>query len=233
MWVLSKDEFIQSKFPADKSGLNVIFADDITPYKQRKVKILNGAHTAMVPVAYLCGVDTVGESLEDKEISTFIRQLIFDEIKPTIALPEDQMQAFAESVLERFQNPFVRHELMSIALNSTTKFKTRLLPSYNHYVAKFGKAPNHILFAFAALVTFYKGVRGEEQIALKDDQQYLDFWAELWQNKDMNVIAQKALGNVSIWEQDLATEQNVQLVAGYLKDIQAKGMRKAMRKIIK
>jgi len=233
LWVLSKDEFIQSKFPADKSGLNVIFADDITPYKQRKVKILNGAHTAMVPVAYLCGVDTVGESLEDKEISTFIRQLIFDEIKPTIALPEDQMQAFAESVLERFQNPFVRHELMSIALNSTTKFKTRLLPSYNHYVAKFGKAPNHILFAFAALVTFYKGVRGEEQIALKDDQQYLDFWAELWQNKDMNVIAQKALGNVSIWEQDLATEQNVQLVAGYLKDIQAKGMRKAMRKIIK
>ncbi len=233
LWVLRKDEFIQSKFPADKSGLNVIFADDITPYKQRKVKILNGTHTAMVPVAYLCGIDTVGESLNDEDISTFVRQLVFDEIKPTIALPEDQMQAFAESVLERFQNPFIRHELMSIALNSTTKFKTRLLPSYNDYIAKFEKEPTHILFAFSALVSFHKGVRGKDAIALKDDQKYLDWWKELWQNEDYTVIAQKALGNVSIWDQDLATPNNVKLVAGYLKDIQTNGMRKALQKIIK
>lgn len=232
LWVLKKDEFIQNKLPADKSGLNVIFANDIVPYKQRKVKILNGAHTAMVPVAYLCGIDTVGEALADKEISTFIRQLIFEEIKPTITLPEDEMQAFAESVLERFQNPFVRHELMSIALNSTTKFKTRLLPSYNDYVAKFGQIPNHILFAFAALVTFQKGVRGKEIIAIKDDQQYLDFWAELWTSSDMTEIARKALSNVALWEQDLATPTNVELVAKYLTDIHTNGMRKAMQKVI-
>ena len=233
LWVLKKDEFIQSKLPADKSGLNVIFADDITPYKQRKVKILNGAHTAMVPVAYLCGIDTVGEALNDKEICTFIKQLIFEEIKPTIALPEEEMTAFANSVLERFQNPFVRHELMSIALNSTTKFKTRLLPSYNDYLAKFGTVPTKILFAFSALVTFQKGVRGKEKIAIKDDQQYLDFWAELWQEDDMHVIARKALGNVALWEQDLATQQNVELVAGFLADIQTNGMRNAMNKLIK
>ena len=232
LWVLGKEPFVQSKLPADKSGLNVIFADDITPYKQRKVKILNGAHTAMVPVAYLCGIDTVGQALSDQEICTFIKQLIFDEIKPTIALPEQEMTAFANSVLERFQNPFIRHELMSIALNSTTKFKTRLLPSYNDYIAKFGKVPSHILFAFAALVTFHKGVRGEQKIALIDDQQYLDFWAQLWKNNDMKVIAQQALGNTAIWQQDLATPQNVELVAKYLEDIQTNGMRNAMNKLI-
>ena len=127
LWVLQKDAFVQEKLPADKSGLNVIFADDITPYKQRKVKILNGSHTAMVPVAYMSGIDTVRESVEDDDVGRFVQELVNDEIKPTIDLPKDEMDAFASSVIERFKNPFIRHELMSIALNSTTKFKTRLL----------------------------------------------------------------------------------------------------------
>ncbi len=146
LWVLQKDAFVQEKLPADKSGLNVIFADDITPYKQRKVKILNGSHTAMVPVAYMSGIDTVRESVEDDDVGRFVQELVNDEIKPTIDLPKDEMDAFASSVIERFKNPFIRHELMSIALNSTTKFKTRLLPTYNDYRAKFGKSPKHILF---------------------------------------------------------------------------------------
>ncbi len=232
LWVLSQNDFVQSRFPADKSGLNVIFAEDIVPYKQRKVKILNGAHTAMVPVAYLCGIDTVGEALADEQISEFVRKLVFDEVKPTIDLPEEEMQAFAKSVLERFQNPFIRHELMSIALNSTTKFKTRLLPSYNDYVARFGNVPKCILFAFASLVTFHKGVRGNQPIALNDEKQYLDFWKQLWQSDDMTEIAQKALGNVDVWGQDLATDCNVKLVAEYLQDISTNGMRNALKKVI-
>ena len=232
LWVLKKEPFVQSKLPADKSGLNVIFADDITPYKQRKVKILNGAHTSMVPVAYLCGLDTVGEALADADVGQFIREIIFDEIKPTIDLPQDQMESFANSVLERFQNPFIRHELMSIALNSTTKFTTRLLPSYNDYLARFGKTPKHIMFAFAALTAFHKGKRGEEDIKIQDDAKYIEFWHEVWSKKTFTEIAKAALSNTDAWQQNLATKENVKLVAGYLKDIDTLGMRKALRNFL-
>ncbi|MDE6373689.1 MAG: tagaturonate reductase, partial [Clostridia bacterium] len=111
LWVLKKEEFVQRVLPADKTGLNVIFADSIKPYKQRKVKILNGSHTAMVPVAYLCGIDTVGEAVNDKVIGKFVRDFVFEEVNPTIDLPQDQMVAFANSVIERYQNHVIRHEL--------------------------------------------------------------------------------------------------------------------------
>ena len=229
LWVLQKEPFVQEKLPADKSGLNVIFADDITPYKQRKVKILNGSHTAMVPVAYLSGIDTVRESVEDADVGQFVAELINDEIKPTINLPQDQMDAFANSVVERFKNPFIRHELMSIALNSTTKFKTRLLPTYNDYRAKFGKSPKHILFSFASLVVFYRGKRGDADIALADDPKYIEFWKELWQMNDYSAMAKKALGAEDLWEQSLDVDDNAQLVAGYIESIVKNGERKALQ----
>lgn len=230
LWVLQKEPFIQSKLPADKSGLNVIFADDITPYKQRKVKILNGSHTAMVPVAYLSGIDTVRESVSDPDVGKFVQGLVNDEIKPTIDLPKDQMDAFANSVIERFMNPFIRHELMSIALNSTTKFKTRLLQTYSDYRAKFGKSPKHILFSFASLCVFYKGKRGDEDIKLQDDQKYLDFWKQLWTKTDYTDIAKTALCQNDIWEQDLsADDDNVAVVAGYIKNIVENGERAALK----
>ncbi|MDE6731741.1 MAG: tagaturonate reductase [Oscillospiraceae bacterium] len=230
LWVLQKEAFVQSKLPADKSGLNVIFADDITPYKQRKVKILNGSHTAMVPVAYLSGIDTVRESVEDKDVGKFVQGLVNDEIKPTIDLPKDEMDAFASSVIERFLNPFIRHELMSIALNSTTKFKTRLLPTYNDYRKKFGKSPKHILFSFASLVVFYRGKRGSEDIALNDSPEYLDFWKNLWTKTDYTDIAKTALCQKDIWEQDLAADDgNVEAVAKYIENIVTNGERAALQ----
>lgn len=230
LWVLQKEPFIQEKLPADKSGLNVIFADDITPYKQRKVKILNGSHTAMVPVAYLSGIDTVRESVTDPDVGKFVQGLVNEEIKPTIDLPKDQMDAFANSVIERFMNPFIRHELMSIALNSTTKFKTRLLQTYSDYRAKFGKSPKHILFSFASLCVFYKGKRGDEDIKLADDQKYLDFWKELWTKTDYTDIAKTALCQKDIWEQDLsADDDNVAVVAGYIKNIVENGEKAALK----
>lgn len=230
LWVLQKEEFVQSRLPADKSGLNVIFADDITPYKQRKVKILNGSHTSMVPVAYLCGIDTVREAVTDEDAGKFVQGLVNDEIKPTIDLPKDEMDAFANSVIERFMNPFIRHELMSIALNSTTKFKTRLLPTYNDYRKKFGKSPKHILFSFASLCVFYKGKRGDEDIKLADDQKYLDFWKELWTKTDYTDIAKTALHQKDIWEQDLAADDdNVTVVAKYIENIVKNGEREALK----
>lgn len=232
LWVLKRDEFIQRILPLDKSGLNVIFAEDIKPYKERKVKILNGSHTAIVPIAYLCGIDTVGESVADKDVRKYLTELINDVIKPTINLPFDEMNAFANSVIERFENPFIRHELMSIALNATTKFATRLLPTYNHYLAKFNRVPNHILFTFAAMCVFYKGKRGTHDIALADSAENLAFWNSVWQSSDMMSVATTALQNEALWGQNLATKQNVAQVADYLQDITANGMRVALQRFL-
>lgn len=232
LWVLQKEPFVQEKLPADKSGLNVIFADDITPYKQRKVKILNGSHTAMMPVAYLSGIDTVREAVTDEYVGRFVSELANDEIKPTIDLPEDEINKFAADVMDRFRNPFIRHELISIALNSTTKFKTRLLPTYNDYRAKFGKSPKHILFAFASLVVFFRGKRGDEDIPVKDDPAYLDFWKEVWQLSDCADIAKKALSAADLWGQDLDEDDNLQTVAGYIKNIVENGQQAALKEFL-
>ncbi len=236
LWVLKKEPYIQSIFPADSTGLNVIFADDIKPYKQRKVKILNGSHTAMVPVAYLCGIDTVGEAVNDPTIGKFVRDFVFDEVNPTIDLPQDQMVAFATSVIERYQNPYIRHELMSIALNSTTKFRTRLLPTLTDYVRIKGKLPLHLVFAFAALCLFHKGKRGDEAIALKDDPALLEHWTKMWNEcgTDYKKFAKEALGWKEAWEMDMNTIHPAlaDTVAGYLKEMEQKGMRAAVEEFV-
>ncbi|MBD5631992.1 MAG: tagaturonate reductase [Clostridia bacterium] len=232
LWVLKKEAHVQKVLPADSTGLNVIFADDIHPYKQRKVKILNGSHTAMVPVAYLCGIDTVGEAVNDKVIGKYVRDFIFDEVNPTIALPQDQMTAFANSVIERYQNPYIRHELMSIALNSTTKFKTRILPTLTDYVKLKGELPQHVLFSFAALVEFHKGKRGSEDIALKDDPAYLEKWKKLWSefNGDYEKLAHDALAWKEAWDCDMNEihPDICAVVAKYLSAIDRKGMKAAV-----
>ena len=232
LWVLKKEEFVQKVLPADSTGLNVIFADSIKPYKQRKVKILNGSHTAMVPVAYLCGIDTVGEAVNDKVIGKFVRDFVFEEVNPTIDLPQDQMVAFANSVIERYQNPYIRHELMSIALNSTTKFRTRLLPTLEDYIRIKGGLPLHLVFAFAALAEFHKGVRGNEKIALNDDPALLAHWAKLWAEfgGDYTKLAREALGWKEAWGVDMNTlhPDITSAVAGYLQAMDTKGMRAAV-----
>lgn len=236
LWVLKKEPFVQKVLPADKTGLNVIFADDIHPYKQRKVKILNGSHTAMVPVAYLCGIDTVGEAVNDKVIGKYVRDFIFDEVNPTINLPQDQMTAFANSVIERYKNPYIRHELMSIALNSTTKFKTRLLPTLLDYVKIKGELPKHLLFSLAALIAFHRGKRGNEDIALNDDPAYLAKWKGLWANfdGDYEKLAKDVLGWKEAFDMDINTVHPdiTKTVAKYLKDIQTKGMNKAVEEFV-
>lgn len=236
LWVLKKEAHVQKVLPADSTGLNVIFADDIKPYKQRKVKILNGSHTAMVPVAYLCGIDTVGEAVNDPVIGKFVRDFVFEEVNPTIALPQDQMIAFANSVIERYQNPFIRHELMSIALNSTTKFKTRLLPTLTDYVKIKGTLPRHLLFAYAALVVFHRGKRGDADIALNDDPAYLAKWKELWAdfNGDYNKLAHDALAWKEAWDMDMNTihPEITATVAKYIEAICVKGMRAAVEELV-
>lgn len=241
LWVIDgktvKD--LETKLPTAKAGLNVLFVDSIKPYKERKVKILNGSHTCLVPVSYLSGIDTVRETIEDKQLNQFVLDFIFNEVVPTINIPRDQMDSYANSVLERYGNPFVRHELMSIALNSVTKYKTRILPMVLQNLEDLKHFPDHALFSLAALMVFYRGKRGEEDIKLADDAWALDMFKELWADFDgskaaCGKIAQHVLSLKSHWEVDLTKYDGVlEFVTDCLYEITSTSMREALAKQVK
>lgn len=160
LWVIESPRDISGEFPLPEAGLPVIFTEDQKPYKQRKVRILNGAHTSFVLASFLCGHDTVKESMEDGDIRQFLERTIFHEVIPTLTLPEEELKEFAEAVIGRFDNPYVKHALLSISLNSVSKWRARCMPSLLGYVEKFGRLPRRLAFSLAALMAFYGGLEG-------------------------------------------------------------------------
>ena len=205
LFVIQGPQWLKQKLKLDQVDLNILVVDDIKPYKERKVGILNGAHTAMVPVAYLAGLKTVGESMDDPQIETFVKNLINQEVIPTLSLDKEQLVQFADEVLKRFRNPFIKHELMSISLNSLTKFKTRLLPQLLTYSQRFNKPPKYISFSLAALIAFYRGQYQGQAISLTDDAHLLEKfkeWQPLYQH-DVKTLVSNVLKMTDHWGQDL------------------------------
>ena len=157
LWVIETDHDIEKELPFSKADLNVIITKDkLEMYRTRKVRILNGAHTSLVPYALLSGLDTVKSCMDDETMREHIRKCVFDEIIPTLDLPRDELVDYANNVLIRFSNPYIKHYLSSIALNSVSKFKVRVLPSILEYNKRFGKLPETLTFAFAKLIEFYR-----------------------------------------------------------------------------
>lgn len=238
LWVIEGPQWIKKELPTEKAGLNVKFVDDVTPYRTRKVRILNGSHTALVAVAYLYGIDTVSESVNHEVVGKYLKGVMYDEIIPTLDLPADELKYFAGAVLERFQNPFVKHYLMSIALNSMSKFETRDLPSLLEYVNRKGVLPKKLVFSLAALIEFYKGKRGEETIKLADDADILDLYKSLWSNcdgteKSLRNIVTSVLGYEKNWKQDLNKVPGLtDAVTNYLVKIEKLGMKEAIKEVI-
>ena len=159
VWVIQGPKAIAAELPLAEAGLDVIWTNDLKPYRTRKVRILNGGHTASVLAAYLAGLDTVEEMTKDRQISAFLRRVLFDEIVPQVPLPEAERRAYAATILERFANPFIRHELLSIALNSVSKWVVRVLPTVEDWVKDGKPAPDGLAFSLAALLWFYRGQR--------------------------------------------------------------------------
>ena len=205
LWVIEAPDPVQKELPFAMARLNVKFVEDLTPYRIRKVMILNGAHTAMVAYGYLSGRRTVKECLEKEPMASFVGEIIFEEILPTLNLPKAELISFAKNVLERFQNPYIRHELLSIALNSISKFRVRVLPSILKYYELNDKLPENLVKAFAALIVFYKGNYGGREIPLKDDPSNITFMSEVWKGEDLEVLVSKILSNTDFWNQDLTT----------------------------
>ncbi len=133
LWVIEGPDFLRKEFPLDRVGMNVVWTEDMTPYRTRKVRILNGIHSMTAPIALGSGIETVREALSDPVLSAFIRSTLHEEILPVLPLPKEELEVYAESVLERFANPFIRHQWTSIALNSCAKFRARVLPTILEY----------------------------------------------------------------------------------------------------
>lgn len=214
-------------------NLNILIVDDLKPYKMRKVGILNGAHTAMVPVSYLYGIDTVREAMENDDIRNFIELAIDEEIIPALDMDEKELKEFKDAVVNRFKNPYVKHMLMDISLNSMAKYKSRILPQVLETYKRTGKLPKRLLFSLAALIRFYKGVRENgDAIQLRDDKHHLDMYADLWQENNYENIAKSVLGLENHWDMDLnSVEGMTELVAKYLENIDKNGVKKALEEV--
>ena len=191
LWVIETDFDIDKELPFSKAGLNIIVTPDkLEMYRTRKVRILNGAHTSLVPYALLSGLDTVKSCIDDATMNEHIRKCVFDEIIPTLDLPKDELLSYANSVLERFGNPYIKHYLSSIALNSVSKFKVRVLPSILEYIKRYNKMPETLLFSFAKLIEFYKTDMTNDAADV----------VEFMKNNDTAAI----LANASLWGEDLS-----------------------------
>ncbi|AFJ46796.1 tagaturonate reductase [Shimwellia blattae] len=234
LFVIQGPKSLAQELRLDKLALNVLIVDDIKPYKARKVAILNGAHTALVPVAFLAGLDTVGEAMNDTRICAFVEQAISDEIIPVLDLPHDELVSFAQAVTGRFRNPYIRHQLLSIALNGMTKYRTRILPQLLAYQAQNGQLPKRLTFALAALIAFYRGMRNGESYPLQDDAHWLERYESLWSRYSDKQITLRSLVDTVLsdsahWEQDLTkVPELVDTVTRDLDTILTKGMRFAV-----
>ncbi len=234
LWVIEAPKEIAEEFPADKAGLNVLFVPSEAPYHERKVTLLNGPHTVLSPVGYLSGLNTVRECCEDETIGAFVHKVMYEELLPTLNLPEEELRKFAGDVLERFKNPFVKHFVTSIMLNSFPKFKTRDLPGLKTYLERKGELPKGIVLGLAGICTYYKGgKRGDDEIVVNDDEAIKNLLLELWASGDVAAVAKGVLGAEFIWDEDLNSVPGLtELLTADLALIQKEGMRAAVKSIL-
>ncbi len=233
-WVIEAPESVAKEFPADKAGLNVLFVPDEDPYHKRKVTLLNGPHTVLSPVGYLSGLDTVREICEDAVLGKFVNKAMNEELMSTIDLPADQLKQYSADVMERFRNPFVKHFVTSIMLNSFPKFKARDLPGLKIYTEKNGQLPAALTLGLAGIITYYKGgKRGSDEITPNDDAAIIDLLKNLWTTGDIKKVTEGVLSAEFIWGEDLNKIPGLTAkIENYLTAIQEKGMLEVVKTIV-
>ncbi|MBW4081905.1 tagaturonate reductase [Paenibacillus sp. S150] len=226
-WVIEGPAWLSGRLPLAEAGLNVVVTEDMTHYRERKVHLLNGPHTAMVPLAMMAGLETVEDVMNDETFYRFVRELMDEELIPMLDLPEGELLSYADAVLERFKNPFIRHELASISLNSISKFKTRLLPVLLRYQQERGQLPPLITLAFAALLLSYRGDRVKRQ----DGAEVLAAFDQAWSNPAE--FAKAILQDSSLWGQDLTQVPGLtDAVNARLRQLEASDSRSALQELV-
>lgn len=230
LWVIEGDDQLLTKIPFDKIDENILVVKDMQPYRNRKVRILNGAHTGCVTVSLLHGNTTVKETMDDEFTGSFIQKMVHDEIGWVLPMPKSEVDGFAEEVFDRFRNPFIKHLLSSIALNSLPKFKVRVLPSLLAYHEKYRKLPTYLTFSLACLIRFYKGEWDGKLLPVQDDAQIIDFFSKIWKSDSYQDISRKVVSNTEFWDTDLSQIKGlVKAVADALQLIDAFGIEEALK----
>ena len=236
IWVIEGPDGLEDRLPFKKAGVPVIVVPDVTPYKKRKVRILNGAHTGFVLGSYLAGYDIVRDCMHDETILGYMNKMLYDEVIPTLPLDKKDLEEFATAVQDRFNNPFVNHELMSISLNSTSKWRARNMPTFLDYVTEKKKLPVCLTTSFAAYIAFYsndiqeltdKGLvcrrpKGNEY-TVSDDRWVLEFFLDHGNDSPEDLV-HAVMTNKDMWGQDLTEVPGFEAeVIRILKQIRTEG----------
>ncbi|HGV8348406.1 TPA: tagaturonate reductase [Enterococcus faecium] len=223
LWVIEGPKELENQLPFKQAGLNVIITDDMTPYRERKVHLLNGPHTAMVPLALLAELETVEEVMKDPLFSAYVDQLFNLELIPMLSLPKDELAIYADQIKERFLNPFAHHKLEAISLNSVSKFSTRLLPVFKKYIEEQNQVPPLITVSLAALLLMYRG----DQVKPHDDEKTISEFTDAW--SDNGTAIPRLLQNAALWGEDLSQIPNV---TDTVQEIAAKIDQKGVRSVL-
>ena len=210
LWVIEGD--YENELPLKKSGFNVIWTDDVKPFKKMKVRILNGSHTSLVFPSLLCGVESVGESLKDEDLKAYLDCCLNNFILPLLGQTED-ISAFASAVMERFSNPYIKHLWKSISLNSVSKFSARVLPTICDYIEKNKDIPKPLAFSLSCLIEYYKTNEVQDS-------------PEAYE-KVNTLTVNEILSDSSLWGCDLSILENA--VNESLKKIHSVGIRESIR----
>ena len=219
LWVIEAPKEVAKEFPADKAGLHVLFVPSEEPYHK----------------PFLSGVNIVRDACNHEVISKYIHKVQFDELMQTLDLPMEELEKFAGDVLERFDNPYVDHQVTSIMLNSFPKFQARDLPGVKTYLERKGELPKGLVFGLAAIITYYKGGKREDgvEIVPNDDLKIMDLLKELWATGDTQKVADGVLGAEFIWQENLNKIPGLnELVKQFLDLIKSVGMLEAVKSIL-
>lgn len=235
LWVIEAPESVAEEFPAHKAGLNVLFVPSEEPYHERKVTLLNGPHTVLSPVAFLSGVNIVRDACQHEVIGKFIKRVMFDELMETLNLPKEELKKFAEDVLERFNNPFVDHQVTSIMLNSFSKYATRDLPGVKEYLKRKGVLPEGLVLGLAAIMVYYKGGKRADgvEIVPNDAPEIMEMLTRLWNEGSVENLVKTVLADTSIWGEDLNAIQGLaDRVVYYINKIHSEGMLQTVKGLV-
>jgi tagaturonate reductase len=231
VWAIGGHPIIKEKLPLEKAGLNVLFMDDIRPFRAKKVRILNGSHTAMVPVALQLGCETVKEAFNEPVVEAFIRKLVADEILPTINEDADALKKFADKIVERFYNPFIKHYLKDISLNSLSKWEARNFPTLKDNAEKLNRDARLTAFSFASLLVLYSG-HSEVAFTPNDTPEFVAFIQNTFDKDNIEGWVNGIINHSNIWTEDLSDVPH--FADNVIKDVQLilqKGMREALNSL--
>lgn len=232
LWAIEGDENVKAKLPLHKNGLNVLWLDNLKPFRDKKVRVLNGAHTALMSVSMLAGCETVSEAFSNKDIELFIRNLISNEVLPNIKGEENQLIAFADEILERFFNPYIKHYLKDISLNSISKWITRDYPSLVDSLKRTGEIPQRLSFSLAALVLLYSDSQNCK-FTVNDTNPHAGWIKLVWSNPlSLNEKVKKILSHEILWGVNLIQHDSlVDTINKHIKSIEDHGIIKSIQNL--